>query len=324
MNGRLSEDGSVLALLKSRLALPRGEERTALSDSEGTQVEAALANAGEPLTALHGMPAEPMSSRYGIPPALAARVHRLLARAGQFSVERQRLADRGMWLLSRRDEGYPQRWLERLGTRAPLVIYGAGEMELLRRPAVAVVGSRNPAEEALAFATAVAQKTVADGLMVVSGGAKGIDRQAMSSAVEAGGCSVGILADSLERTIRDPETRQAVMDGRACLVTPYEVSAHFDVGNAMGRNKLVYCLSVAAFVASATEGSGGTWEGALENLKHDWAPIYVRDSGEAAMQQLIARGAGHVRIDELRGLSFAEMEIAWRNGRAAARGLLFE
>jgi hypothetical protein len=59
------------------------------------------------------------------------------------------------------------------------------------------------------------------------------------------------------------------------LVSPFNPEAGFDVGNAMARNKYIYCLSDAAIVVATSKGSGGTWSGATENLKRNWAPLWV-------------------------------------------------
>jgi predicted Rossmann fold nucleotide-binding protein DprA/Smf involved in DNA uptake len=82
-----------------------------------------------------------------------------------------------------------------------------------------------------------------------------------------------VVADSLLRTSRDPETRSAISDGQLCLCSPYKPTAGFTVGNAMGRNKLIYALSSATLVVECEEGSGGTWSGAVEALRGRIAPV---------------------------------------------------
>ena len=54
-------------------------------------------------------------------------------------------------------------------------------------------------------------------------------------------------------------------EGRIVLVTPYDPKTSFNVGNAMARNKLVYCLSDWAIVIATSYNQGGTWAGATEN-----------------------------------------------------------
>jgi predicted Rossmann fold nucleotide-binding protein DprA/Smf involved in DNA uptake len=138
-------------------------------------------------------------------------------------------------------------------------------------------------------------------LAVVSGGARGTDRLAMGAALEGGGMASGVLADSLERTVRQPDLRQLLLDGQLVLVTPYVPSAGFSVGAAMGRNKLVYGLADFALVVSSDFETGGTWAGAVEALKAGWCPVFARD-GEAVPRgnrELLKLGAAPVAASDL-------------------------
>jgi predicted Rossmann fold nucleotide-binding protein DprA/Smf involved in DNA uptake len=130
--------------------------------------------------------------------------------------------------------------------------------------------------------------------MLVSGGAKGIDQAAMRGALDAGGQVSGVLADSLEKTTLNREHRNLLLDGQLVLISPYDPSAGFNVGNAMQRNKLIYALADASLVVSSDINKGGTWAGATEQLdKFKFAPVYVRATGEpnAALDALQRKGA---------------------------------
>jgi predicted Rossmann fold nucleotide-binding protein DprA/Smf involved in DNA uptake len=130
-------------------------------------------------------------------------------------------------------------------------------------------------------------------LPVVSGGARGTDRLAMGAALEAGGVAFGVLADSLERTVRQPDLRQLLMDGQLVLLTPYAPTAGFSVGAAMGRNKVIYGLADFAVVVSSDYQTGGTWAGAAEALKAGWCPVFARDGAEVPKgnRELLKLGA---------------------------------
>jgi predicted Rossmann fold nucleotide-binding protein DprA/Smf involved in DNA uptake len=149
-------------------------------------------------------------------------------------------------------------------------------------------------------ARAAAALAVEHDLGVVSGGAKGVDRLAMQAALDAGGHAVGVLADSLTRTVRDAEIRRMIGDGRLCLCTPYKPTAGFSVPNAMGRNKLIYALSEATLVVAADLDKGGTWAGATEALKSSSAPVLVW-TGQGA-------GPGNARLVELGAIPVDSLE----------------
>jgi len=74
----------------------------------------------------------------------------------------------------------------------------------------------------------------------------------MLGALEHGGTSVGVLADSLLRSATSAQYRKQIMSGDLVLVTPFNPEAGFNVGNAVTRNRYIYCLADAAVVVSST------------------------------------------------------------------------
>ena len=90
----------------------------------------------------------------------------------------------------------------------------------------------------------------------------------------------GVLAGDLEKGVMQREHRNLIIDGQLVLVSPYDPCARFNVGHAMQRNKTIYALADAALVVDATVDSGGTWAGAVEQLRKYPTPVYVRSTGE--------------------------------------------
>ena len=209
-----------------------------------------------------------------------ARLQRLLGRGFLLSQVIERWQARAIWVVSRADAEYPRRIKARLREDAPAVIYGCGDMALLELGGLAVVGSRHVDDSLIEYTMAVGRLAARAGRALVSGGAKGIDQAAMRGALEAGGKVSGVLADSLEKTAMNREHRNLLLDGQLALISPYDPSAGFNVGNAMQRNKLIYALADASLVVSSDLNKGGTWTGAVEQLdKLKFVPVYVRSSG---------------------------------------------
>ena len=223
----------------------------------------------------------------------AGRIARLMQRSGSLAIELERLASLGIQVVTRADVDYPARYRQRLKESAPSVLFYAGEKALLGQPGIAVVGSRHLDEVGQSCADFVGNSCGLSGLVLYSGGAKGVDTISMNAALKARGTAVGILADSLEKTIRDPELRAALRRGDLCLATPYSPNAPFSVGTAMGRNKLIYTLADYAIVVSSDVEKGGTWAGATEALKSKWLPVFVLDHSTMpeGNKMLIQKGA---------------------------------
>ena len=98
---------------------------------------------------------------------------------------------------------------------------------------------------------------------------------------------------------RRRELRAAVAEGRLLLVSPFAPGAGFSVGNAMGRNKIIYAMAINTLVVASDVESGGTWAGATEAIRRKFAPVSVwtGQGAGAGNQALIGRGA--VPVDDL-------------------------
>jgi predicted Rossmann fold nucleotide-binding protein DprA/Smf involved in DNA uptake len=102
--------------------------------------------------------------------------------------------------------------------------------------------------------------------------------------------AIGVTVEPLERLVRKKELRTAIADDLLTLVTPFHPAARWHAGNAMRRNRLIYVLARAAVVVASSTEKGGTRAGALENLKANWVPLWVRDDGSAGNRQLLREG----------------------------------
>lgn len=222
------------------------------------------------------------------------RYKRLLARGFLLSQAVERWQTRAIWVVSRADAEYPRRLKARLKDDAPAVLYGCGDAAILDSGGLAVVGSRHVDDALVEYTEGVGRLVAKAGRTLVSGGARGIDQAAMRGALEAGGKVAGVLADSFERTAMNREHRNLLMEGQLILISPYDPSAGFNVGNAMQRNKLIYALADAALVVSSDYEKGGTWAGAVEQLeKLQLVPVYVRAQGDTGrgLEALRRKGA---------------------------------
>jgi predicted Rossmann fold nucleotide-binding protein DprA/Smf involved in DNA uptake len=222
------------------------------------------------------------------------RIIQLLERGAMLAVAVENWTSKGLWILSRSDDAYPQRLKQKLKHLAPPILYGVGNQDLLSAGGLAVVGSRNIDNEAIEYTQRIAEKCAEQGIQIVSGGARGVDQTAMLAAISSGGKSVGILADNLIKAAVAKNYLEGLREGRVALISPYDPSAGFNVGNAMNRNKYIYALADHALVISSSYEEGGTWAGATEELKRDnRIPVWVRLEGDVPQgnHQLVKLGA---------------------------------
>lgn len=220
------------------------------------------------------------------------KIAALLRRGTALALALEKWRRSGLWVMSRSDATYPKRLKKKLGQAAPPLLYGAGNPDLLDFGGVAIIGSRDVTECGLKFTYDLARSSVEDGMGVISGGARGVDTAAMQAGGEAGGNVVGVLAADLLRASVNRLNRQAIQSGQLVLVSPFNPEAGFNAGNAMARNRYIYALADYAVVVDSAVGEGGTWAGAIEDLRYEWTPLFVRHPGEKpGNQALIAKGA---------------------------------
>jgi DNA processing protein len=140
------------------------------------------------------------------------------------------------------------------------------------------------------------------GDVLVSGGAKGVDQLAMNAAAEAGGTVVGVLAEGLDRRLRQPDVRRGIARDEVCLLSPYKPSAGFSVANAMARNKVIYALARVTLVVAADAEQGGTWEGAVEALRRGFGAVSVWTGDGAGPGNGLLAERGARTVDSLERL----------------------
>lgn len=226
------------------------------------------------------------------------RLQALLNRGHSLALAMEKWQRAGLWVVTRSDPDYPWRLKQRLKNDCPPVLFGCGDRGLMNTGGIAVVGSRNAAHEDLTFTHAIGEQAANEMLAVISGGARGIDETAMLAALQRGGKVIGVMADSLLNAATSIKWRKALMHGQLLLLSPFYPEAGFNVGNAMARNKFIYCLADSALVVHAGK-KGGTLNGARENQKKRWVPMWVKPSNDpsASNNELIAQGANQYEGD---------------------------
>jgi predicted Rossmann fold nucleotide-binding protein DprA/Smf involved in DNA uptake len=295
MMARQSDASTVALLLAQRVS------DAAVAPLKAREFWSVLDAVTDPATLL-GQSAADIASATSLPLDLAERIASRLDAATAFAIEREQLELSGIAILSPIDESYPSKLVDRLGHSAPPILYVAGDPQLLSQRSFGIVGSRDVGPNAAVVAQNAARLAVGREYAVVSGGAKGVDQLAMRAALDADGRVIAVLADSLVRQLREPEARQAVIEGHVCVCTPYKPTAGFSVANAMGRNKLIYALSDATFVVASDDEKGGTWAGATEALRADYSDVAVWSGDESGSgnSALVARGGRCISaIEEL-------------------------
>lgn len=222
--------------------------------------------------------------------ATASRIITLLSHQEQLHWYLQKGKQQDCYPLTRLNDSYPPLLRQRLQEDAPGSLWVKGDLSLLFEPAVALVGSRDLQEDNLAFAREVGRQAAKHGYVLVSGNARGADKAAQDSCLANGGKVICVVADNL---CKHP------LQENVLYLSEEGFDQSFSATRALQRNRIIHCLGEKTFVAQCTLGSGGTWNGTLQNLRHGWSGVFCYQDGSAAAQELAQRGAELIDILEL-------------------------
>lgn len=189
------------------------------------------------------------------------------------------------------DPEYPAELKKNLGKLAPVLLYAKGNLDLLNIPGSAVVGSRKCSSMALRFTDSIAKQMAEQGKIIISGFAKGVDQQALNSALEHNGQSIIVLPQGI-MTYTTKKYYTHIVKGDVLVLSSYHPKTPWSVGLAMDRNRIIYGLANEIFVAES-DSKGGTWEGVLNGLRRGrQIKIRVPEENEKnANRLLIQKGA---------------------------------
>ena len=176
-----------------------------------------------------------------------------------------------------------------------LFVRGEGDLELLERAAVAVVGARACSGYGSSVARSVARELAAAGLVVVSGLARGIDAEAHRGALDANAPTVAVLGCGIDR---DYPAAHAELARRVAatglIVSEYAPGVEPAPWRFPARNRIVAGLCAATVVVEARERSGAliTADFALEEGREVFTvPGEISSALSAGTNALLKLGA---------------------------------
>jgi len=153
------------------------------------------------------------------------------------------------------DSDYPQALLEIADP--PTLLYVRGRLDLLNRPTLAIVGSRNPTPQGTQNAERFASAFADAGLVIASGLALGIDAAAHRGALTVGGDTVAFIGTGIDRIYPARNRDLALEIGtKGTIVSEFPIGTPVTAFNFPKRNRLISGLSRGVLVVEAAIESG--------------------------------------------------------------------
>lgn len=190
------------------------------------------------------------------------------------------------------DPEYPEEllWMH----NPPVLLFYLGNIDLLKHPKIAVVGSRSCSRTGIQSVEKIINE-LNNELIVVSGLAKGIDAAAHYAAIRNGGKTIGVIGTGLDVFYpRSNKQLQKYMGGSHLVLTEYGPGQGPQKHHFPERNRIIAGLSRAVIVAEARMRSGSliTCERAMEEGRDVFAiPGSILDGRSDGCHHLIQEGA---------------------------------
>jgi DNA processing protein len=218
--------------------------------------------------------------------------------SGQARIEAERelarVREQGGAVLTYEDEDYPDRLREIFDP--PTVLWALGNVKLLSRPSIAIVGTRHPTPYGTGMAEMLARDLAGRRMMILSGMARGIDTAAHRGALAGKGSTVAVWGTGID-VIYPKENKslaENILAAGGAIISEYKLGTFPAPQNFPRRNRILSGISLGVLVVEAGENSGTrvTARCALEQDRDVYAvPGNVTSKNAWGPNTLIKQGA---------------------------------
>lgn len=314
------DESFAIMLLMSQIDPGKNELVLPLSFSEWHGLHRSLREQGLGMADLFDMDMSGLMMRLKMSEQEAYRLCVLLGRVLPLSVSLERFAMNGIRPVTWNQREYPRRLKERLGDKAPPLLYVAGRSELFQQEAVGIVGAARKELDG-DLVRKLTRMLVEKGYTILSDGAPGAGRLAEQEALKAGGRVIEVAAGGMNRRIgqRDMLAMLELNQGVALSLT--HPDAPYTASHARLHNRCLYGLATAVFVFGAKRGRSMSCEGAMQALQRGWIDhVYLQDlPGCPDGGEVLLKGA--TPLGRLDREIFENMHGSWRETMARQTSL---
>lgn len=143
------------------------------------------------------------------------------------------------------------------GKGAPVELFYSGQLDLLKRPAIAIVGARDVSEAGAARARRLSKELADSGVTIVSGLAKGVDVNAHRAAIASGGATAAVIGTPLSQAYpaEHGELQEDIAENHL-LISPFPDGTRVFPSNFPKRNRVMAAVSDGSAIIEASDTSG--------------------------------------------------------------------
>ena len=161
-------------------------------------------------------------------------------------------------IISYLDNEYPKNL--KMITNPPFFLYCRGDIDLLNKKSIAIVGSRESSDEAISWVRNVSKDLIDSDMVLISGGAIGVDTSAHEAALDFNGKTITVLGSGLDNAY--PDTNYTLFNKiakKGLLISTLEPNKSVNKISLLERNKIISGMADAIIIATA-KLNGGSME----------------------------------------------------------------
>lgn len=278
------------------------ENTAAVTQDEWLDVEKKLKNSSKKTPArLFGMNQDTLTQILGIDEYVAYKIMTRKDTLNDLLFALANLENEGIFVTTKYEEDYPSLLLTTLKKRAPLYFYYIGNLSLLTKSMVSIVGPLKMQKRLNSFAKNLVSKIYDEDRVLVSSGLKGVDAYTLKYHLQLGGKAICFVSDHLFD--KKKSYSRYLKDNRMLLMSAVDPYAYFNVTNALDRNIYVCGLSELQFVTETHINSGGVWFTTIQNFHYHWTKQLVLDDDKYSGNiRLLEMGAIKVTYEDILSL----------------------
>lgn len=140
----------------------------------------------------------------------------------------------------------------------PVILFAKGDVDVLNKPSIAVIGTRKPTKQGQEIAHFLGKTLAQKGYVVVSGLAEGCDAAGHKGCLEVNGKTVAVLAHGLDRVYpaKNRGLAEEILLKKGCLVSEYQFGVEPKANQFVDRDRLQSALSQGVIIAETGLKSG--------------------------------------------------------------------
>ena len=178
----------------------------------------------------------------------------------------------------------------------PKKLYVQGNIELLNKSCIAIVGSRKYSEYGKKMVKKFTRELVNEGFVIVSGLAYGIDSFAHEECIDSGGKTIAVIAGGFNSICEEnnKELYEKILKSNGCIISEYSPETPINNKNFPARNRLISGLALGTLVVEANYRSGTSITARFcqeQNRKLFCIPNSLESKNSIGVNNLIKKGA---------------------------------